>query len=49
MFLVIHHIDQGEDPCPFFWGDPRPEGCTLSVVEGVEHQGLTSEGKIDSR
>jgi hypothetical protein len=45
MFLIPHFIDHGEDAYLFFWADPRPEGCTLPVVEGVTLEGLPSDGE----
>ena len=40
MFLVIHPIDSSEDLYLFFHADPRPQGCTLAVEEGVELKGV---------
>jgi hypothetical protein len=45
MFLIPHFIDYGEDAYLFFWADPRAEGCTLPVVEGVTLDGLPSDGE----
>jgi hypothetical protein len=45
MFLIPHFIDHGEDAYLFFWADPRSEGCTLPVVEGVTLDGLPSDGE----
>jgi hypothetical protein len=36
MYLVIFPIDSGDDRYLFFWTDPRPHGCTYSVVEGTD-------------
>jgi hypothetical protein len=40
MYLVIFPIDSGEDLYLFFHADPRPQGCKLSVREGVFLEGL---------